>query len=433
MPSPAPTNVSLPDDVAISVRNVNKKFCRHLRRSMAYGIHDLVRNLVGIRPETNSLRRDEFWALHEINFEAKQGEILGIIGANGSGKSTLLRLLSGIFPPDQGAIAIRGRVGALIALGAGFHPHMTGRENIYLNGTILGMSRDEIDEKFDAIVDFSEIGDFLNAPVSTYSSGMRVRLGFAIAVHLEPQVLLVDEVLAVGDASFRAKSYERMLGLLEAGRTICFVSHDLMGIEAICHSVIWLDRGRVAMQGPTQEVIAEYRAQQDRHFLARKTQEDQDTYRAETGEIVITSAETRNQRGEITRELEYRDRLIVRLYYHARQPVKEPFFLVYVQSGVSGAVIFDANMLRDGGEPRELSGRGWLEVDFGPINLYPGVYRIRAMIRKFSNVEFFARREVASFAVVSKPEVYKCPGRFATNYVRDGSAFVVPSTFRWGP
>ncbi|MBE9531297.1 MAG: ABC transporter ATP-binding protein, partial [Proteobacteria bacterium] len=194
-------------EVVISIKNLSKKFCTHLKRSMAYGIIDLSKNLVGIKPNTEELRRDEFWALDNMNFELKRGEVLGLIGLNGCGKTTLLRLLTGIFPPDKGEITIKGRVGALIAVGAGFHPHMTGRENIYLNGTILGMSAKELDACFDDIIEFAEIGDFIEAPVSTYSSGMRVRLGFAIAIHINPDILLIDEVLAVGDLNFSIKCF----------------------------------------------------------------------------------------------------------------------------------------------------------------------------------------------------------------------------------
>jgi lipopolysaccharide transport system ATP-binding protein len=197
-------------EVVVSVKNISKKFCKALKRSMAYGIVDLSKNLFGIKPESTELRNEEFWALDDISFELMRGESLGLIGVNGSGKTTLLRLLAGIFPPDRGEIMIKGKVGALISVGAGFHAHMTGRENIYLNGSILGLSREEIDSKFEEITDFAEIGDFLDAPVATYSSGMRIRLGFSIATAIEPDVLLLDEILAVGDAKFRNKCYNRI-------------------------------------------------------------------------------------------------------------------------------------------------------------------------------------------------------------------------------
>ncbi|MEW6673429.1 MAG: ABC transporter ATP-binding protein [Thermodesulfobacteriota bacterium] len=254
-------NNSLPDsvvdDVVVSVRNVSKKFCKNLRRSMAYGISDLSKNLIGIKPDVAELRKDEFWAIDDISFQLGRGEVLGLIGVNGSGKSTLLRLLTGIFPPDKGDIRIMGRVGALIAVGAGFHPYMTGKENIFLNATILGMTRQEIKVKFNDIVDFAEIGDFLDAPVATYSSGMRVRLGFSIAVHMNPDVTIVDEVLAVGDFNFRQKCSERINELRHRTATI-FVSHNLRDIKMLCTKAIVMDKGQAVFEGPSFEAVEFY-------------------------------------------------------------------------------------------------------------------------------------------------------------------------------
>jgi len=245
------------EEIVVSVTNVSKKFCKNLRRSMSYGIADLSKNFFGIKPDSAGLRRDEFWAIEDISFELKKGEVIGIIGLNGSGKSTLLRVLAGIFPPDRGEVKIAGRVGALIAVGAGFHPHMSGRENIYLNGTILGMSRREIQSRFKDIVDFAEIGDFLDAPVATYSSGMRVRLGFAIAVHVNPDVMLVDEVLAVGDFNFRRKCGERINDLRRKTATI-FVSHNMRDVLSLCSETIVLNNGKVNFRGDTEKAIGCY-------------------------------------------------------------------------------------------------------------------------------------------------------------------------------
>jgi lipopolysaccharide transport system ATP-binding protein len=230
-------------EVVVSVKNVSKKFCKSLKRSMAYGIIDLSKNLLGIKQDSSVIKKDEFWALEDINFELRRGETLGLIGPNGSGKTTLLRLLAGIFPPDKGEIKIKGRVGALIAVGAGFHPYMTGRENIFLNGTILGMTHQEIRSKFDEIVDFADIGDFLGAPVSTYSSGMRVRLGFSIATAIEPDVLLIDEILAVGDEGFQKKCLNKIGELKKAGTAIVFVSHNMHMISAFSNRLIMMNNG----------------------------------------------------------------------------------------------------------------------------------------------------------------------------------------------
>jgi len=213
-------------DTAIAVQHLSKKFSRNLRRSMYYGALDVFRSMLSIETQNDVLRLDEFWAVDDISFELKEGQALGLIGANGCGKSTLLRLLNGIYMPDRGRIEIQGRIGALISLGAGFHPLMTGRENIYLNGTILGLTRQQLDRSFEEIVDFAEIGEFLEAPVKTYSSGMYVRLGFAIAIHAAPRILLIDEVLAVGDANFQKKCFDKLLELRQEGTALILVSHS---------------------------------------------------------------------------------------------------------------------------------------------------------------------------------------------------------------
>ncbi|MDA1055786.1 MAG: ABC transporter ATP-binding protein [Planctomycetota bacterium] len=225
---------------------------------MGYGLRDLARNLVGAKQDHNQLRADEFWALSDISFDLHKGESLGIIGLNGSGKSTLLRILNGIFPPDDGEVVSRGRIGGLIALGAGMHPHMTGRENIYLNGTILGMTRAEIDAKMEGIIQFAEIGDFLEAPLATYSSGMRVRLGFAVAIHGEPDILLIDEVLAVGDYAFVNKSLRYLHAYRQRAKALLYISHNLEQVRNLCERVIVLDGGRVAFVGGGDEGVAFY-------------------------------------------------------------------------------------------------------------------------------------------------------------------------------
>lgn len=248
----------LGNDVVVKVDGVSKKFCSNLKRSMFYGLTDVTRTMLGMPYGHQNLRKDEFWAVKDISFELKRGEALGIIGQNGSGKSTLLRLIHGIFPPDKGRIAIRGRMGALIAIGAGFHPHMTGRENIYLNGTILGMTKREITQKLDEIIDFAEVDGFIDAPVSTYSSGMYVRLGFAIAISAVPDVLLVDEVLAVGDVNFQKKCFERIISMRRNGVSILFVSHSIQILESICQRGLLMDHGRFVCYDTIRETVKRY-------------------------------------------------------------------------------------------------------------------------------------------------------------------------------
>ncbi|WP_157214475.1 ABC transporter ATP-binding protein [Polaromonas sp. CF318] len=201
-----------------------------------------------------------FWALRHISFELKEGEVLGIVGRNGAGKSTLLKLLSRITTPDEGEIRVRGRIGSLLEVGTGFHPELTGRENIYMNGVLLGMTHREVGRKFDEIVAFSGVEEFLDTPVKRYSSGMRVRLGFAVAAHLDPEILVIDEVLAVGDAEFQRKCLGRMNTVASEGRTVLFVSHQMEAIQSLCTRAIWLESGQMKLDGPASEVVSSYLA-----------------------------------------------------------------------------------------------------------------------------------------------------------------------------
>jgi lipopolysaccharide transport system ATP-binding protein len=231
------------NETVISVENVSKKYCKSLKKSMYYGAMDIGRNMLGLSSRSESLRKDEFWALNDISFEVKKGETLGIIGPNGSGKTTMLKLLNGIFWPDKGKITVKGRVGALIELGAGFHPMLTGRENVYINAAILGMKKGEVDKQFDSIVEFAGVGDFIDSPVKYYSSGMYVRLGFAIAVHSEPRILLVDEVLAVGDEGFQRNCFSKIGELKKGHVATIFVSHNMHLISAFTDKAILLNHG----------------------------------------------------------------------------------------------------------------------------------------------------------------------------------------------
>ncbi len=232
------------NEAVLAASRVGKKFCKTLKRSMYYGALDVARGLVGLRPDSSRLRRGEFWAVKDAGLELRKGDVLGIIGVNGSGKTTLLRLLAGIIPPDRGQIMTRGRVCALISLGAGFHPYMTGRENIVLNGTLLGMNRREIDSKAEAIIEFAGLGEFIDSPVSTYSAGMRVRLGFSVAMAVRPSVVLLDEVLAVGDRTFKARCY-REIDRLSSEAAVILVSHQMRKIARVCNEVVIMDQGEI--------------------------------------------------------------------------------------------------------------------------------------------------------------------------------------------
>lgn len=234
------TKKSQDSQVLLSVKEVSKKFCRDLKRSLLYGVQDIASEVVGTREKSQRLRQKEFWALKDVSFELRRGEALGLVGANGSGKTTLLRIISGLIKPDSGSVEVKGRVAPLIALGAGFIPILTGRENIYANMSILGLSKKEIDERFQDVIDFAEIGDAIDAPVQSYSSGMAARLGFASAIHTDPDILLIDEVLAVGDIKFKSKCHRRLHELRQNGTSFVLVSHQPQSILNVCNQAVYL-------------------------------------------------------------------------------------------------------------------------------------------------------------------------------------------------
>jgi lipopolysaccharide transport system ATP-binding protein len=259
---------------AIRAQHISKRFrlgdvapaSLNLQENLVSGVRSLWSRLRGAKRA-----RRELWALKNVSFDVRPGEVLGVIGRNGAGKSTLLKVLSRVTEPSSGRAELRGRLGSLLEVGTGFHPELSGRENIYLNGSLIGMSRAEIHRQFDEIVAFAEIAEFLDTPVKRYSSGMYVRLAFAIAAHLQPEILILDEVLAVGDAMFQKKCASKMAEVSHQGRTILLVSHDLSTIRRVCDRAIWLDRGEVKCDGPTTDVVAAYLADNVEHSRPGQT------------------------------------------------------------------------------------------------------------------------------------------------------------------
>lgn len=262
---------TMTNDIAIKVENLSKRY----RIGLEEEVHDTLASVVTdfVRSPFKNLRRlrqltqfsenggdpkDIIWALKDVSFEVESGEVVGIIGANGAGKSTLLKILSRITHPTSGWVKLNGRVSSLLEVGTGFHGELSGRDNIYLNGTILGMSKAEVDRKFDVIVDFSGVEKFIDTPVKRYSSGMRIRLAFSVAAHLEPEILLIDEVLAVGDADFQKKCLGKMGDVAKEGRTVLFVSHNMIAVQNLCNRVIWLDEGSIIKDSETSLVVSKY-------------------------------------------------------------------------------------------------------------------------------------------------------------------------------
>src|SRR5436190_13166306 len=255
---------------------------------------------------------EQFWALKDVSFDVMPGEVVGIIGRNGAGKSTLLKILSRITEPTSGKVELFGRVGSLLEVGTGFHPELTGRENIFLNGAILGMRREEIAKKFDEIVDFAEIEEFLDTPVKRYSSGMYVRLAFAVAAHLEPEILVVDEVLAVGDAQFQKKCLKKMKDVGEHGRTVLFVSHDMQAMSRLCERVAWLDAGKIKADGEAQSVIGSYLTEQSNKEAERVWAIES----APGNEVVrLRSVRVRNRDGQTVSSVDITEPVSVEMEY----------------------------------------------------------------------------------------------------------------------
>lgn len=275
-------------DVVLEMNDVSKKF----KRGETYdSLRDLVPALLAKlvkRQQIDALKANEFWALSDVSFQVNRGEAFGIIGHNGAGKSTILKVLSGVMKPTRGILVTRGTMSALIEVGAGFHPDLTGRENVYLNGTILGMKRAEIQKKFDEIVEFSGLAEFIDTPVKRYSSGMFARLGFSVAAHVEPDILIVDEVLSVGDFSFQNKCLEKMRSILNSDATVVFVSHNLRAVSELCNRCILLDHGRIVREGPTAEVVA--------HYLDRER--DRSREDTDNKEVFISRAVFHGQNGD---------------------------------------------------------------------------------------------------------------------------------------
>ncbi|MBR8837090.1 MAG: ABC transporter ATP-binding protein [Stigonema ocellatum SAG 48.90 = DSM 106950] len=335
-------------DTVIQVENLGKKYVlghqqegrskyKTLRESMIDRTKSLGKKL--LRPPSKDLinpSREEFWALKDVSFEIKQGDQVGIIGRNGAGKSTLLKILSRITEPTSGSIRIKGRVASLLEVGTGFHPELSGRENIFLNGAILGMTKAEIQRKFDEIVAFAEIEKFLDTPVKRYSSGMYVRLAFAVAAHLEPEILIVDEVLAVGDAQFQKKCLGKMEDAGKEGRTVLFVSHNMGTITQLCKTGIYLKRGQIVDTGTINSVVSKYlMSGSENQPLVNLVKEHKKT----TKQIFFTEIAIVNPENQISSEIDVRYPFYISLSYEVTKPLKNVELSVRIQASDGRAVL----------------------------------------------------------------------------------------------
>ncbi len=332
------------------------------------------------RPFGRNRETESIWALRDVSFDADEGEVVGIIGRNGAGKSTLLKILSRITYPTSGEVRVNGRVASLLEVGTGFHDELTGRENIYLNGSILGMRKREVEERFDAIVDFSGVEQFIDTPIKRYSSGMRLRLGFAVAAHLEPDVLIVDEVLAVGDAGFQKKCIQAMEGLRNSGRTVLFVSHNLAAVENLCSRGIWIDAGKIRMDGAAREVITAYMGSfAGERGSGADLSEKKD--RLGSGEIRYTRLEYLSPEGVPCAMTRSGDGVVLRFHFHAEAPVRDPSFGFRLFSEMGTLITETGHWLHGIHIPKVGPGDGHIDVEIESLNLIPGQYSRRGRAR----------------------------------------------------
>lgn len=341
---------------------------------------------------------ESIWALQDVSFNVEEGEVVGIIGRNGAGKSTLLKVLSKITYPTSGTVKVNGRVASLLEVGTGFHDELTGRENIYLNGSILGMRKREVDQRFDAIVAFSGVEQFLDTPIKRYSSGMRLRLGFSVAAHLEPDVLIVDEVLAVGDAEFQKKCLATMEGLRRSGRTVLFVSHNLAAVENLCTRGIWIEAGKIRMDGAARDVLSGYMGS-----FAGKQPSGFDLSRVEerlgSGEIRYTRLEYLDKEGKPCTLIRSGDSVVIRLYYHAKKPITYPSFGFRLFTHMGTLVTAAGNIVHGLSIPQLDAGDGYIDVEIDTLNLLPARYSLSLWITEPSGTPIFDGDVRADFEV----------------------------------
>lgn len=392
---------------SVLIENVSKKFGLSLRSALKYGLVDSFRRATG-RGKDDKLREGEFWALKDINLALKPGDALGIMGVNGSGKTTLLRILNGTYTPDKGRIIMRGRIGALIAAGAGFSPMLSGRENVFISGTLLGMTPSEIRNRFDEIVDFSGLGEFIDMPVRNYSSGMSVRLGFAIAVLGSPEILLVDEVLAVGDIAFQKKCYERIFDLRQHGTTILLVTHSVGSMWAVCNKGLFLDHGLASglispedlgkLYGQANFQAMQYSIDKEKN---KNIPCEYGNMHGGTGEAFITRLDICDKYGKNTREFIFKEDIVLKMYITVHSKIKNVMFR-YSVDAVHYKYIFDTDSSYS-------EGMGLVDIDPGNYlvttyirsqSLRPGVYIINAAIlKKDLGVHVYFQSSINNFII----------------------------------
>jgi lipopolysaccharide transport system ATP-binding protein len=407
---------------AILIENLGKRYTIGRQKQgvdgMRHGLEKVIRSpRAWLKAHRESrLKEVDFWALRNVSVRIDRGEVVGIIGRNGAGKSTLLKILSRITVPTEGRFRIDGRTASLLEVGTGFHQELTGRENVFLNGAILGMTRAEIMRKFDEIVEFSEIEDFLDTPVKRYSSGMYVRLAFAVAAHLEPEVLIVDEVLAVGDAAFQKKCLGKMGDFAQSGRTVLFVSHNMEAVRNLCQRGIWIKDGALHQDGFIEDVA-------DAYFHSTSNEPAFSCANTDYG-LKILKVTLKDGSGDEARQFEPGQNITIEISYEADNRIPNPLFALGIV-GASGTC-FTANMLLDGHRPDCLSGPGKISCRFHSVPLLPQKYTVKMRIQGADPGEMIVPyQEVAAFDVTGDLTPFGFKGEFV-KYARHSTPVVVP-------
>jgi len=358
-------------DTILSVEHLVKSFRIHHQKSTS------LKQLIAGKSRN---KFDDFIAVNDVTFDVREGEVFGIIGQNGSGKSTLLKCMAGILQPNSGHVRVTRRMGALLELGAGFHPELSGRENVFLNAAILGMGRKEIAARFDEIVDFSGLHAFIDQPTKTYSSGMYVRLAFAVAINVDPQLLIVDEILAVGDVSFQRRCLEKFVEFRNEGRTIVLVTHDMGSVKSLCDRAIWLEHGKTIDEGDPSDLVEAY----TERMLGAEAPAADGSVRRGSGEIKIVQVEMFVNGGTTpVKRCRTSDDVTLRLHYEAEKTIPQP--VVGIEIEVLGGASVTAPNTRDVGVvPATMSGTGTIEISLANISLVPGTYDIHTSITDFN-------------------------------------------------
>ncbi len=392
----------------LNVEDVSKVFCRNLKLAMRYGLYDLGKEIVG-RGEDRAegqLRPGEFYSIRNASFKIEPGECVALIGPNGAGKSTMLKMINGLIKPDRGEIRINGKIGALIELGTGFNPILSGRENVYINAAVLGMSKREVDEVYDEIVDFAELHDVMEAPVKTYSSGMRIRLGFSVAANLRPQLLLIDEVLAVGDVGFRMKCFKHLRTLVSNGVSIILVTHAIGMLQRVATRSVVFNRGRIVHDGELDAGCAVYEEILGASERIRTERLQQKTREAEIAEVTVV-----NKNDEPQTEFQTNDSLKIRILLKSKKKIENARVIVALNSpsiGTVSSVSTAYQEVRFDVDPAVHPDGRMLTLSFQELPLLLGAYHFNISLFGPETTEFFHRRSgCGNFRIIGPPiDVY---------------------------